>query len=228
MIGAGGYTRWCIWEHSATVHELYAARCRREAEEMTCAAQAAELLADRVRPGDLVLDAGCGAGYLFHSLRDRDIPCEYRGIDASPTLIGIGRREMPAFGLPAEHLEVLRIEDLDGTADHVVCMNVLTNIDGYHRPLERLLAVAGRSLILRESLRPGPSEYRYVRDEYLDPGVDLRVHVNAYDIDEVVAFIAERGFRATVVTDRRTGGVPEDVIGYPHHWTFVVADRETT
>ena len=34
MIGAGGYTRWCIWEHSATVHDLYAARCRREAEEI--------------------------------------------------------------------------------------------------------------------------------------------------------------------------------------------------
>lgn len=226
MISARGYTRWCIWEHSATVHALYTARCRRQAEEMTCAAQAAELLADRVRAGELVLDAGCGSGYLFHSLRDRGIPCAYHGIDASPTLIGIGKREMPAFGLPASALEVVRIEDLDGEADHVVCMNVLTNIDGYHRPLERLLSVARRSLILRESLRPGPSEYRYVRDEYLDPGVDLRVHVNAYDIDEVVAFIEASGFRATVVTDRRTGGVPEDVIGYPHHWTFIVADRE--
>ena len=226
MITSGGYTRWCIWEHSATVHDLYAARCRREAEEMTCAAQAAELLVARVRPGELVLDAGCGSGYLFHSLRSREIPCAYRGIDASPTLIDIGRREMPAFGLPADHLQVLRIEDLDGAADHVVCMNVLTNIDGYHRPLERLLAVAGRSLVLRESLRPGPSEYRYVRDEYLDPGVDLRVHVNTYDLDEVVAFVEDRGFRARVVTDRRTGGVPEDVIGHPHHWTFVVADRE--
>lgn len=225
MIGTGGWARYAVWEHSTTVRDLYARRCRREEPEMTCAAQAVELLAPFIRPGELVLDAGCGAGSLYHSFRDRDIDCRYVGIDASATLIGIGRRELPAHGLPPEHLLHLRIEDLEGSADHVVCMNVLTNIDGYHRPLERLLHVARGTLVLRESLRPGPSEYRYVRDAYLDPGADLRVHVNAYDIDAVTGFIEAEGFRVERVTDRRTGGVPEDVIAYPHHWTFLVARR---
>ena len=31
--------------------------------------------------------------------------------------------------------------------------------------------------------------------------------------------------RVEQVTDRRTGGEPELVIGYPHHWTFLVAER---
>jgi SAM-dependent methyltransferase len=222
-----GHLSHLIWEHSATVRDLYARRCRREAEEMTCAAQCAEILAEVLAPGDAVLDAGCGSGYLWHSLRDRGLECAYTGIDASPTLVAIGRRWMPEHGLPADRLHVLRIEDAAGAFDHVVCMNVLSNLDNYHRPLERLLGMTRRRLVLRESLAPGPSRYAYVRDEYLDEGVDLRVHVNTYDADAVRRFAQERGFRTRIVVDRRTGGAPEDVIGHPHHWTFLVADRET-
>lgn len=224
MIREDGWERWSIWEHTSTVRELYRRRCRREAEEMTSHAQAAELLAPLASAGDVLLDAGCGSGYFFHALRDRGIPVEYHGIDASPSLIEIGREELSAHGLPADRLRVLRFDDLDGEVDHVTCINVLTNLDNYHRPLERLLACTRRSLILRESLKEG-SEYRYVRDEYLDEGVDLRVHVNAYDRDEVTKFVQSRGFDVRVVEDRYTSGQPDMVIGHPHHWTFLVAQR---
>jgi SAM-dependent methyltransferase len=224
VIEGDGFDRYSIWEHSAHLRELYARRCQLLEEEMTCAAQAAELLAPRVRPGDTVLDVGCGSGYFFHSLRKRGIPGEYWGIDASATLIGIGREHLPGFGLPPERLRVLRIEDLDGEADHVVCLNVLSNLDNFHRPLERLLRCASRTLVLRESCSE-PARYSYVRDEYLDPGVDLKVHVNVYSTAEVTAFIESYGFDVVTVLDRRSGGRPELVIGYPHHWTFLVATR---
>lgn len=224
MIRGDGWARHAVWEHSAHVRDLYRRRCRMEEPEMTCAAQAAELLAPRVRPGDTVLDAGCGSGHLWHSLRARGIPAEYHGIDASETLLDIGRRELPAHGLPAERLRTLRIEDLAGHADHVVCLNVLTNLDNYHRPLERLLLTARRTLVLRESLRDG-ALVRYVVDEHLDGDARLKVHVNAYDRQEVIDFVASYGFRPRIVVDRRTGGEPEDVIGHPHWWTFLVAER---
>jgi SAM-dependent methyltransferase len=224
VIGAGGWVRYSIWEHSTRVRELYARRCRGEEPEMTCAAQAAELLAPHVAPGDTLLDAGCGSGYFYHSLRARGIPVEYFGIDAAPSLVEIGRRLLPAHGLPPERLRVLRIEDLDGAVDHVVCMNVLSNIDNYHRPLERLLHCARKSLILRESCKDG-TEYRYVVDRYLDPGCDLRVYVNAYDTRELMAFVESCGFRVRRVEDRHTGGRVEMVIDYPHYWTFFVAER---
>jgi ubiquinone/menaquinone biosynthesis C-methylase UbiE len=224
MIRDDGWLRYCIWEHSATVKELYARRCRLEEEEMTCAAQAAELLTPHVRPGDTVLDVGCGSGYFFHSLRRRGIPAEYFGIDAAPSLVAIGREHLPAYGLPADNLRVLRIEDLDGEADHVVCMNVLSNIDNYHRPLERILRCARKTAVIRESCA-AETKYTYVRDEYLDPGCDLKVHVNTYAAAEFAGLIEANGFRVRQVTDRRTQGRPELVIGHPHYWTFFVAER---
>lgn len=224
MIRADGWERYCIWEHSASVRELYARRCRQEEAEMTAHSQAADLLAARARPGESVLDAGCGSGYFWHALRNRGMGLEYWGIDAAASLIDVGQDILPAFGLPSERLRTMRLEDLDGQVDHVVCINVLSNIDNYHRPLERLLHVARRSIILRESFKKG-TEYHYVKDRFLDPEVDLNVHVNHYDLDEVVAFVESYGFRCDVVVDRRTGGQPEMVIGYPHYWTFVVADR---
>jgi ubiquinone/menaquinone biosynthesis C-methylase UbiE len=224
MIRDDGWLRYCTWEHSTRLRELYARRCRLEADEMTCAAQAAELLAPHVAPGDTLLDAGCGSGYFYHSLRTRQLPVEYFGIDAAPSLVGIGREILPGYGLAADRLQVVRIDDLDGEFDHVLCMNVLSNLDNYHRPLERLLRCARKTVILRESCKEG-AEYRYVVDRYLDDGFDLRVHVNAYDTAEWTRFIQSYGFDVEPVTDRRSGGRPETVIDHPHYWQFFVATR---
>ncbi len=225
MIKQDGWDEYCIWEHSFQVKELYRRRCRGEAEEMTCAAQAADILKPYVASGDTLLDAGCGSGYFYHSLLKRSIDAEYRGIDAAPSLIKIGQAEMPAFGLDPDRLNQLRIEDLNGTMDHVVCMNVLTNIDNYHRPLERLLKTAQKTLLIRESCAE-KNEYRYVRDQYLDAGADLNVYVNTYNTSEIMAFIRSYGFTVEKIVDRRTNGSCEMVIGYPHYWTFFFAQRK--
>ncbi len=226
IISGDAFPKYWIWDHSEHVARLYRTRARDEAEEMTCAAQAAELLGPLATPGESLLDAGCGAGYFYHSLRRRNLALEYWGIDASRRLIEIGQEELPAFGLAADRLRMLRIEDFDGTADHVLCMNVLSNIDNFHRPLERLLRAARKSLILRESAKDGAS-YSWVRDRFLDPGVELSVHVNAYDAAEIMRFIGGYGFEVERIVDRRAGTGPEYVIGHPHWWTFFRAIRKS-
>ena len=224
MIRSDGWITYSIWEHSARVRELYARRCRLEEPEMTCAAQAAEILAPYVMPGDTLLDVGCGSGYFFHSLRSRGIPVEYFGVDSAPSLIEIGRRYLPSYGLAPDRLQVMRVEDLGGAVDHVLCMNVLSNIDNFHRPLERMLKCARKTLILRESCKD-QAEYRYVRDKYLDEGEDLKVYVNAYSRREVSEFIDSYDFAVKQVDDWHTGGRADMVIDYPHYWTFFVAVR---
>jgi len=224
MIRTGGWERYSVWEHSAALRALYTRRARGEEPEMTCAAQAAELLQPLITPGDTLLDVGCGAGHFVHSLRLRGMDVQYFGVDASRTFIEIARRELATFGIAPAQLEVMRIEDLDAEVDHVVCLNVLTNLDNMHRPLERMLRCARKSVVLRESIAD-ESSTQYVVDQYLDDGADVRVHVNTYARREVLAMMREHGFQPEEHIDRRTGGEAELVIGYPHAWRFVVARR---
>jgi SAM-dependent methyltransferase len=226
VIHSDGWAGFNIWEHSASVHDLYARRCRREADVMVSHTQAARLLTPHVAQGDTLLDAGCGSGYFFHALADQRVPVEYHGIDASRALLDIGRAIMPAHGLAADRLIDLRLEDLRADVDHVVCTNVMSNIDNFHRPLERLLLAARKTVVLRESIGDAAS-YRYVEDRYLDPGVRLKVYVNTYARDDVRAFISDYGFNVEFVVDDYTRGEPQMVIDHPHHWTFVVATRKT-
>ena len=224
MFNSNGWKEYCIWEHSSTIKELYAKRCRLIAPEMACAAQAAELLAPWVSAGDTLLDVGCGSGYFYHSLKKRQIDVNYFGIDAAPTLIEIGRNILPSYGLPSERLQVVRIEDLAGYVDHVVCINVLSNLENFHRPLERLLKLAQKSLVLRESISDF-SCFQYVTDKYLDQGHPLKVYVNTYKEEDIVSFIRSHGFSVKSHVDRYTHGQPQIVIDYPHYWKFIVAQR---
>ena len=193
---------------------------------MPCAAQAAALLAPFEPQKGTLLDAGCGSGYFYHSLASRNPPLEYYGIDATPTLIDIGKEELSNFGLAPERLRVMRIEELNGSVDFVLCMNVLTYLDNFHAALERLLKVARVRVILRESLSTRP-EYAYVTDTELDNDVDLKVHINTYELREVTQFIEQYGFEVQVRTDEYTGGTPETFLGRDHHWKFIVATRRS-
>lgn len=224
MLTANGWSKYSTWENSQSLKELYAARCLKTVEEMTCHAQSVELLSEYVTSGDMLLDVGCGSGYFYHALRKRNCPVEYYGIDAARTLIEIGKMYMPQFGLPADRLNVLRMEDMDGEMDHIVCINVLTYLDDYQRPLERMLHMARKTVILRESCHEN-AQYLYVVDKYLDDGVELKVHVNTYDVMEFMDFIRSYGFKVRCEEDRYTGGKPQMVIDYPHYWKFFIAER---
>lgn len=219
-----GWNNYSIWDHSSQILGLYEKRCRKQEEEMIAHKQAANILKSYLCPHDVFLDAGCGSGYFFHSLSKQNVTVDYFGIDASEALIEIGKRWMPQYNLSAERLIHGRIEDLDGEVDHVICINVLSNIDNYHRPLERLLKITNKTLMLRESLSSF-TKYSYVKDKFLDPGVDLNVYVNTYNLEEIIKFIQSYGFETKVITDIYTNGQPQKVIGHDHYWTFILATK---
>jgi SAM-dependent methyltransferase len=215
--------RWNPWANDRNTLALYRRRCRREAEEMTCAAQAAELVGELATPGETLLDAGCGGGYYLHSLRSRDIAVDYFGIDYTPEMIALARAEMTA--VPADHFTLGAIEDLETEFDTVLCFNVLTNSPHYALPLERLLHAARKRILLRESMGD-ELIVRYTPDPYLDEGMrHLRVYHNTYPIDEVSAFMRQHGFEVRRVVDRRSNDGVELVVDIPHTWRILVAER---
>lgn len=215
-----------IWEHSATVRELYARRAQGH-DEMDAAAQTVEILQPHLQPGDSLLDAGCGSGYLYWSFVRRGLDVEYHGIDYSPTLIDIGRRYLPAAGLPPERLQARSIEDETGTYDAVACVNTLSWCPDFRRPLDILAGAARKALVIRTNLGP-KTVYRWEIDGFLDDGYNhLKAYWNQYAEADVAAFLDDLGFDVTPVVDRRTGGRVEEVVGKPYTWKFLLALRRT-
>lgn len=217
---------WNSWANASATLELYRRRCRQEAEEMTCAGQAAEILGAAVNPGETLLDAGCGGGYYYWAFANRGIDLEYYGLDFTPEMIALARAEMcPRAGLAEDRFEMGPIEDLDREFDNVLCFNVLTNSPHYARPLERLLACTRRRILLRESLGD-ELVVRYAEDRYLDEGKQhMRAYFNIYPIDEVTALMKESGFRVSRIPDRRSNDGIEMVVDIPHQWRILFGER---
>jgi SAM-dependent methyltransferase len=219
-----------IWEHSAALRELYARRADGLEEEMDASAQAAELLAPFIRAAAApprLLDAGCGSGYLWHSFRRRGLTVEYYGLDYSPGLIEIGRRLMPAHGVPAERLICGRLEDLHGrTFEAAALINTLTFCPDFREPLDRLADSGLKALVIRDNFGE-QTQIRWETDGWLDSGWNhLRGYWNQWSRVEVTAFLEERGFTVAPAEDARTRGRPEMVVGKTYNWAWLTAFRD--
>jgi len=211
------------WGQSAATLELYRGRANGVEPEMICSGQAAEILSSEISPGDSLLDVGCAAGHFRTALESRGVAVSYYGIDPTESFIEAGRAAAGTCEL-APWLQAMRIEDLAGTVDHAVSINVLSYLDNYHRPLERMLQMARKTVLIRESL-DREAVYRYVEDRFLDPGPAARVYVNTYGLDDVRAFVHGYDFETTVIADRFSGGGATESIGYPHYWKFLLCRR---
>src|SRR4051794_24713825 len=73
MIHSVANPAWNPWESDRGTLDLYRRRCRQQAEEMTCARQAADILKTRIEHAETLLDAGCGGGYYAHSFQKRGV-----------------------------------------------------------------------------------------------------------------------------------------------------------
>ena len=226
--GSAAPPAWNPWANDRNTYELYRRRCRQEAEEMTCARQAAEVLGPRLAPGESLLDAGCGGGYYHWSFANRGFQAEWHGLDYTPEMIDLARAELaPAAGIDPERFEVGAIEHLDRQFDNVLCFNVLTNSPHFALPLERLLANCRRRILLRESMGD-ELIMRYTPDPYLDEGKrHIRVYHNTYELDEVRGLMEEMGFVVTQIPDQRTGDGTELVVDIPHQWRILLGERTT-
>ena len=193
---------------------------------MTCAAQAAEILAARIRERETLLDAGCGGGYYYWSLADRGVAVDYHGLDYTPEVLELAWNELsPKAGLDPERFELGWIEQIVATFDTILCFNVLTNSPHYALPLERILRSARKRVLLRESLGDD-LVIRYTPDPYLDEDKrHIRVYHNTYPIAEVSAFCEALGFSVTRIPDRRSNDGVEMVVDIPHHWRILLLER---
>jgi SAM-dependent methyltransferase len=218
-----------IWEHTKRYTRSAIERSAGREPELDSAAQAREILADRLGPGDSVLDVGCGAGHLWLSLRGLDV--EYHGIDTYRRAIEIGRATLADAGLPASRLRVLAVEDIpfDERYDAVVSLSTLLYAPDFRLALEAMARTARRLVVIRSSFGER-TEVRYLPDVLLETGFEqMRAYFSVFARADVEAFLRDEGYQVEWIEDRRQrerfGGEPEVVGGIPLPYEFLVAER---
>lgn len=136
----------------------------------------------RLRPGDRLLDAGCGEGrHCFGALaRGARVVGLDLDIESLRPHLGRLRAEARARGAAGDFLQgdALRLPFRDGAFDAAICAEVMEHVHDYEgaaRELARVLRPGGR---LAVTIPSATSEHIYLRlgDEYFEsPGGHIRI-----------------------------------------------------
>jgi SAM-dependent methyltransferase len=175
--------------------EFYADRLADALDHMPAERAVLGLFCDLILAADLganVVDVGCGTGRLEPYLAARGL--SPRGLDLSPEMIRVARRDHPGFGFDVADLRELPVED--ASLDGVVCWYSLMYLTHSDRPaafseLARVLKPGG---YLVTAFKAGDSR---LRRGGRSTGLGVEFDVYWLSPDEMESRLTEAGF-ATV------------------------------
>lgn len=142
---------WRVWDADAGYGDILYRRALGALPEMESARAVAQLLKDQMCRDDRILDVGCGAGHYLRSLRQAiSVPFSYTGVDATVPYMALARQAWhrdeatrfvaaDAYALPFAH----------GTFDLVMACNLLLHLPSIERPLQELVRVSRRHVVVR-------------------------------------------------------------------------------
>ena len=209
-----------IWQHTKeSLYPLYDKRAAGQMAEMDCHAQAAEIYAPFHQKSDSILDAGCGSGYFYHSLAQRNLLGCYYALDYTLDFLEMGKKHLP---LPPERFMHQSLEETPGQYDIVFCLNTLFCLPDFRQGLERLL-LASKKLIIIRSTFADQAMIRYENDDYLDDDAkNLKSYFNIFALSEVRSFMEGYGFKISSPQDLRCQGQAEISAGKIFPWQWLV------
>lgn len=143
--------KWKVWDSRGSYGEVLYKRAIGELPEMESSKKIAKVLRQEYRPGEKILDVGCGAGHYLRSLR-REIGPEfnYTGADATAGYLDLARKAF-ADDRQASFVkaDIFALGFETASYDIVTCNNVLLHLPSIAKPLAELVRVAKRKVIVR-------------------------------------------------------------------------------
>lgn len=104
-------------------------------------------LGSLMKPGESVLDVGCGPGWNFDHFLEYGPSVIYRGIDYSERFIRVASarvKPMKIFKVG----DARQIDEPDKSFDVVILQDCLEHTNGYEKPIQEALRVARRVVIV--------------------------------------------------------------------------------
>lgn len=192
-----------------TVAEDYAARLPDTRAEAAVDLAMVDAFAEAVTAGDdpTVLDAGCGAGRMSRYLAERG--CRVHGVDLSPGMVAMARRDHPDLAFTVGSLTGLPVAD-DRYAGVMLWYSIIhTPPAGQARIFDevaRVLRPAGHVLVGFQS----GEGVRDVSAAYSRFGHSVELERHLYTPDQVAARLSAVGLREVCRLVRRPQGSERD------------------
>lgn len=100
-----------------------------------------------LKPGEWVLDVGCGPGWNFDHFLNHGPSVIYRGMDYSERFVRVASERVKPMKIFSKG-DVREIPALGSSFDVVILQDVLEHTNGYEKPLSEALRVARRRVIV--------------------------------------------------------------------------------
>lgn len=143
--------KWQVWDQAANYGDTLYRRATGNLPEMESSKKMAKEIARVIRTGDSILDVGCGAGHYLPSLRARiSEKFRYTGVDATEKYIELARKAFEGQrDVEFQVANIFQLDLPDNRFDIVMCNNVLLHLPSIVKPLEELVRVAKRTVLIR-------------------------------------------------------------------------------
>ena len=145
------------------------------------------------RPGERILDAGCGTGAHLRALRHSG--CRPVGMDFSRGMLGVARRAAPEAWLVHADLErefPLRRRVFDAVLSTLVSEH-LTELGAFFAEAFAVLRPGGR--LVFSAFHPDPARAG-VEANFEEAGTEYRLGAEPYTVEDYLGRIEDAGFRA--------------------------------
>ena len=140
------------------------------------------------KPGDSILEVGCGSGLIYHKMREHGLvdARTYRGGDISQEMLKLARGRSPEVDFRT--LDIFKIDLPDASQDNVINIHVMQHLPGYEQPVRELLRVARHKLFIACWFTTGLDD----TIQFSEPSSDWdnqRFQNNNYSLPKFLAFI---------------------------------------
>jgi SAM-dependent methyltransferase len=135
-----------------------------------------------IRPGDRLLDAGCGEGRHCFGALDRGarvfgVDLDRGSLDRAAKPLRARAKEVRGFGVML-HGNTFRLPFADASFDHVICSEVMEHVHDYPAAARELARVTRPGGKVAVTIPTATSEHLYLRlgDDYFEsPGGHIRI-----------------------------------------------------